>query len=103
MPETTKPRAFSTRGRSPSLGLALLCGLRFFLSRGLIALFLLFDEAFYRSQHHKHRTAFHLRSLFDRAYICKVRSDLFQVFECDLGIIHLTTAEPDRHTHFMSL
>ena len=98
----------STRGRSPSLGLALLGGLCCLLCRSLglrllIALIFFLGAAFVGGHHHEHGTAFHLRRDLDRGDIGQGGGDFLQVFERDLGVIHLATAELDRHTDFVSL
>ena len=92
------------------MGLALLGRLRLCLlcrSLGpafrLLAFFLLLGAAFVGGHYHEHGAAFHLRWDLDRGDIGQSGGDLFQIFERDLGVIHLTAAELDRHTNFVSL
>ena len=99
-----KPRdILLARGPSTSLGLALFGGLRFLLSRGLLALILLFASAFVGRHHDKHGTSLHLRRNFDGGDIRQGSCDLLQIFERDLRVIHFAAAEPDRHTDFVPL
>src|SRR5215213_6243754 len=68
--QQTAGHSVRTRGRQHLWGLLhLRLGLRLFLSRGLLTLFLLFGDAFCRSQHDEHCTAFHLWRLLNRTYI----------------------------------
>ena len=78
-------------------------GLGYLLSPGLLALFLLFCAAFAGRQNHQHRAPFHLRGGFDHGYIGQRLGDLFQIFECDLGVIHFAAAELDGHANLMPL
>jgi hypothetical protein len=77
--------------------------LSFRFSPGLLALFLLFRGAFAGRQDDEHRATFHLRRCLDHRNIRQVLRDLFQIFERNLRVIHLTTAELDRHPDFVSL
>lgn len=92
------------------MGLALLGSLRLrFLGRRLgpafrlLAFFLLLGDAFVGGHDDEHGAAFHLRRDLDRGDIGQRGGDLLQVFERDLGVIHLAAAELDRHTDFVSL